>query len=159
VGPAGKRQRGPWYGDFRRRLAFERDASKLPGYRGALDRQPGHTGYRMTLTIDVPHYEARTVKVVFRSRTPEHPSVYVLDDEGENPSPHRYDDGALCMWHPKAHPSQRWVFADGLMALVAQVALHLFMEAWWREFGYWLGDEAPHGPTIHGPVTNRRRAA
>jgi hypothetical protein len=154
-----RRRPGPWYGEFRRRLAFEREARHLPGFRGALDRRPGHNGYRMTFTIDVPHYEQRTVAVMFRGRTPEHPSVYVLDAEEDDPSPHRYDDNALCMWHPKAHPSQKWVFADGLMDLVAQIARHLFMEAWWREFGYWLGDEAPHGPTIHDLATNRRAAA
>ena len=38
----------------------------------------------------------------------------------------------------------RWVFEDGLLALMGLVMAHLFKEAWWRETGEWLGEEVPH---------------
>ncbi|MCW2538756.1 MAG: hypothetical protein JWN95_481 [Frankiales bacterium] len=34
---------------------------------------------------------------------------------------------------------------DGLLMLFGMIANHLLKEAWWREHGEWLGDEAPHG--------------
>lgn len=30
--------------------------------------------------------------------------------------------------------------------LFGMTAVHLFKEAWWREHGQWLGDQAPHAP-------------
>lgn len=91
----------------------------------------------------MPHYEPRNVEIRFsdRSRTPD---VFV---DGPTESPHRYKDGGLCMWYPWDRSEQRWVFSDGLLALLNYIQAHLFREAWWREMGEWLGPEAPHGPT------------
>ena len=36
--------------------------------------------------------------------------------------------------------------ADGLLTLVRYAQLHLFREAWWRETGEWVGEEAGHAP-------------
>jgi hypothetical protein len=98
--------------------------------------------------MEVPYYEPRNVEIRFEnwSRTPK---VFV---DGPDDSPHRYTDGSLCMWHPHDPPEQRWVFSDGLLALLNYVQAHLFREAWWRETGEWLGAEAPHGPQ-KAPVT------
>lgn len=97
---------------------------------------------------EVPHYETRTVEIRFTdwSRTP---TVFA---DGPNESPHRYSDGSLCMWYPHDPPEQKWVFADGLLALLNLIQAHLFREAWWRETGEWLGPEAPHAPVAKEPV-------
>ena len=50
------------------------------------------------------------------------------------------------MWYPKDPVDSRWVFVDGLLALIGLVMAHLFREAWWRETGEWVGEEVPHGP-------------
>lgn len=42
-------------------------------------------------------------------------------------------------------PENRWVFEDGLLALLGLIRLHLLREAWWRETKDWAGPEAPHG--------------
>jgi hypothetical protein len=65
--------------------------------------------------------------------------------DGPKDSPHRFGDRSLCMWHPRDPFDQRWVFQDGLVALLGYVIAHLFREAWWRETGEWLGPEAGHG--------------
>lgn len=92
--------------------------------------------------MDVPHYEPLNVEIRFEdwSRLPR----ITADGPG---SPHRYDNnGSLCIWHPRAPVDERWVFEDGLLALLNHIQLHLFKEAWWRETGEWLGPEAPHTP-------------
>jgi len=92
--------------------------------------------------MEVPHYESRRVEISFTdwSRLP------VVRVDGPS-SPHRYDDrGSLCMWYPDDPPERRWVFGDGLLALLNIIQAHLFKEAWWREYGEWLGEEAPHAP-------------
>ena len=43
------------------------------------------------------------------------PKVFV---DGPKESPHRYSDGSLCMWYPQDPPEQKWVFDDGLLALL-----------------------------------------
>jgi hypothetical protein len=92
--------------------------------------------------MEVPYYEPRHIEIRFEqwSRSPK---VFV---DGPTDSPHRYSDGSLCMWYPDDPPEQRWVFPDGLLALLNYIQAHLFREAWWRETGEWLGPEAPHGP-------------
>jgi hypothetical protein len=90
--------------------------------------------------MEVPDYEPRNVEIRFAwSRVPK---VFV-DGPG---SPHRYDDGSLCMWYPRDPPEEKWVFEDGLLALLNLIQAHLFREAWWREYGEWLGPQAPHAP-------------
>src|SRR4051794_31944821 len=91
--------------------------------------------------MDVPHYEPRNVEICFEKWS-KLPRVRV-DGPG---SPHRYFDGSLCMWHPADPPEEKWVFEDGLLALLHLVQAHLFREAWYREHGVWLGPQAPHDP-------------
>jgi hypothetical protein len=33
-----------------------------------------------------------------------------------------------------------------VVELISQIKIHLFKEAYWRETGEWLGQEAPHEP-------------
>jgi len=63
----------------------------------------------------------------------------------------------LCMWRPGDPPERRWVDEDGLLALFGMTAEHLFKEAWWREHGEWLGDEAPHGELVFADLESGAR--
>jgi hypothetical protein len=92
--------------------------------------------------MDVPYYEPRHVSITFEdwSRYP------VVRADGPD-SPHRFDrNGWLCLWYPDDPSERRWVFEDGLLALLNLIQAHLFREAWWRETAEWLGPEAPHAP-------------
>ena len=141
-GRGGKRWGGPWYGDDRRRVLFERGARRLPGLRGTTISAGPHAGRVYGVALDVPHYEPRVVEVRFRKTTPTLPYVTV---DGPTESPHRYGKTRLCMWHPDDPPEEQWEFDDGLLTLFGMTSAHLFREAWWRETGEWLGPEAPHG--------------
>lgn len=140
----GKRSGGPWYGDDRLRPLFERGARRsIPGLRALTVHTGPKAGRLYTVTVDVPHYEDRRVAVHFAISTPRHPVVRV---DGPPESPHRFSKDELCMWEPGDPDEQRWLFDDGLPALLGLTVTHLFREAWWRETGEWLGPEAPHGP-------------
>jgi hypothetical protein len=57
------------------------------------------------------------------------------------------------MWYPDDPKENRWVFEDGLLALLGHISAHLFREAWWRETGKWPGPESGHPnavPTLRG---------
>jgi hypothetical protein len=86
----------------------------------------------------VPH---RTVRIEFARGSPEVPRVF---SDGPSDSPHRYDDGTLCMWYPRDPAELRWTRRDGTAALIGSIILHLLREQWWRETGEWAGPEAPH---------------
>lgn len=140
--PPSKRQ--PWLIDLRFRLRFERGlAPMFP------DRQIRETGRKLadqviySLTVQVPGYEPRRLTVNVKNGYRPYPQVFV---DGPDDSPHRYSDGSLCMWHPENPPECKWVPADGLLTLVRYAQLHLFREAWWRETGEWVGEEAGHSP-------------
>jgi hypothetical protein len=137
----GKQSSGPWYRDGRELVQFEWGVrSKMPTLQRFIDRQ----GLRYDLTVEVPHYEARRVAILFR---PDYLSPAVTVD-GLTDSPHRYPSGTLCMWYHKDDASLKWVRSDKLLALIGLIVRHLFKEAWWRETGDWLGPEVPHGQKI-----------
>lgn len=52
------------------------------------------------------------------------------------------------MWYPRDPLERRWVFEDGLLALLGQIAAHLVKEHLWRETGRWPGDEVPHADGV-----------
>lgn len=85
------------------------------------------------------------MRIEFRSTASRIPRVYV---DGPADSPHRYDDGSLCMWYPRDPLERRWVFDDGLLALLGQIAAHLVKEHLWRETRRWPGDEVPHADGV-----------
>lgn len=95
--------------------------------------------------MDVPGFKPREVEIVFPASSPEYPRVYA---DGPDASPHRYrspgEDSRLCIWYPEDPPEARWLFSDGLHQLLGLIAAHLFREAWWREYGRWLGPVSPH---------------
>lgn len=99
-------------------------------------------GYRAT--VGVPGYPARCVTIEFDHYLGQLPTVYA---DGPTQSPHRYPGRGgtqLCIWYPSDPPDRRWIPEDGLLHLFGMAATHLLKEAWWRESGEWLGDEAPH---------------
>ena len=82
-----------------------------------------------------------TIRFKGRSTTPR------ITTDGPAESPHRYDDGTLCMWFPRDPDERKWTFDLGLLDLLDTVVGHLFREAWWREKGEWLGPEVAHRST------------
>lgn len=142
----GPRRSPPWWTDVRKRVPFEHPARSVHG--DVLRTRVG-SSYDIWLRLDVPEYEPRDVHIVFK-RGSGTPSVYV---DGPTDSPHRWGDGALCMWRRDAPQENRWVRRDGLRALIALIVLHLLREALWRDSGEWSGPEASHGPLPDPPLT------
>ena len=131
--------RGPQYARPVFRLVFEQGVKdQFPDLRRAKVKG----GYEYTAIVPVPHYEDRKIRIRFCGNS-DIPTVFA---DGPKKSPHRYSGGGLCMWYPKDPVDSRWVFVDGLLALIGLVMAHLFREAWWRETGEWVGEEVPHGP-------------
>jgi hypothetical protein len=129
-----------WWGRDRDRILFD---VALPG-TGFRARNIRGYGREYTGVVEVPHYGAHRVRIVFRNKTPDIARVYVDRPE---PSPHRFDDHSLCMWFPWHPRSQRWVRNDGLLCLLGYIGAHLFREHWWHETGEWLGPEVRHAVT------------
>lgn len=133
------RNRAPKYARTAARLIFEQGVqSQFPD----LQRIPLSGGVQYVATVPVPHYEARRIRIRFLGNS----DVPVVLADGPDQSSHRYHDGSLCMWYPDDPVENRWVFEDGLLALMGLVMTHLFREAWWRETGEWVGAEVSHGP-------------
>ena len=131
---------GPWYGRFRDRLHFEGPArTNIPELRSR-PRRRGR-GWQYVLSIDPPGCPTTRVWINFALASPHVPLVTV---DGPTESPHRYDDGTLCMWYPYDPQERRWIFADGLLHLLGLIQVHLIREHLWRQTGRWYGDEAPH---------------
>jgi hypothetical protein len=138
----GKRPGGPWYGEFRRRLLFERNARRVyPQLKGATGRHREIYGFAYRVTVEIPTYGTRTLTIIFPRRAPRNPRVF---SDGPFLGRHRFDDGSLCMWYGRDPSHQRWVFDDGLHKLIDHAILHLFKEAWFIDTGEWLGDEIIH---------------
>jgi len=62
-------------------------------------------------------------------------------------SPHRYEDGALCLYYPDDPAEQRWTADKNLAELIVLVQDHLFLEDTYAETGEWLAPQAEHGFT------------
>lgn len=131
-----------WPGDMHRRLRFERGARRAyPSLRG---RRVG-TGFRYDVDVrTVPDGEVRHVVIEFTGRL----DMPRVRSDGPTESPHRYEDGSLCMWYPRDPVSQRWVFKDGLLDLLDLTVNHLSREGIWRRTREWPGPEAPHDEDV-----------
>lgn len=138
----GKRMGGPWYGEDSPRLIFEREASRyFPGLSSVTITSDRNAGRKYRLTVNVPHYGARRVQILFRKDSAKLPRVTV---DGPADSKHRFSSGDLCMWYYGDPAENQWSFEDGLVALLGYIVAHLFREAWYRETGEWLGPEVDH---------------
>ena len=143
---------GPWWGRDRDRIIFERGANDTAR---SLVNEQNRTGRIYKCQLDVLGYETRIVNIMFRRK---HPNLAVVSVDGPTSSKHRFPDGSLCMWHPWDPRCNRWIVADGLRELLLLVAIHLFKEAWWREFGEWLGPEVEHASSKDVMATEREFA-
>ena len=129
---------------------FEREAGRyFPGLSSSTVTVGHDAGRRYRVTIPVPCYEPRRVQILFRKDSPKTPRVTV---DGPVESKHRFPSGELCMWYPDDPVENRWVFEDDLIALLGQIARHLFREAWWRETGEWPGPEVEHSNISPAPT-------
>jgi hypothetical protein len=145
MGRVGKRRGGPWWSRFRDRVTFDAEARhEHPDLRASKHSGTRDRGLRYCLQLEVPHYQTVVdVEILFRVRDEWYPRVRVTPSDY---SPHRFSDGSLCIWHRRDPNRERtWVVADGLLALIDLIRVHLFKEAWWREYGEWLGPQVSHG--------------
>lgn len=153
---AGKRAGGPWYGDEGLRAVFERGARQLhPTLQRKFVHDGEDAGLHYTVLLEVPGYATREVELRFPAGWSA--TAVRIHVDGPDDSPHRYDTGALCVWYPNDPRDRRWERRDGLAQLLDMIAVHLFKEAWWRESGEWLGDEAPHDQTEKNHLPRRLR--
>jgi hypothetical protein len=140
--------RGPWRPPAwfewpAQRIRFERELAACRAEPRRTRPERRHRGgYQLTVTVVPPGLAPRHVTIVFTPTAPVIPRVYA---DGPTDSPHRYDDGALCMWYPFDPAAARWTRPGGAAALLGQIVAHLVREEWWRRTGEWVGDEAGHG--------------
>lgn len=140
---------GPWYGIPRERILFERGFQKL--YPMTEIRTSGHRASALRsyeFLLPVPRFDPREVDIRFAGPQT-HPSPQVFVD-GPTESPHRFDDGSLCMWFRRDPSALVWLPFDGLVRLLDHVRLHLIKEAVWRETGRWMGPELGHSTQSAG---------
>ncbi len=146
----GRRKSGPWYGEERERVLFERNAlSQFPILRREQKQLDGRgPGCSYFVEIDVSFYEKRRVEIFFGQYG--NGEIPVILADGPTDSPHRFGDFGrrrLCVWYQDDPPESRWTHEDGLLHLLGLIRAHLFREAWWRETGRgeWLGPQVLHG--------------
>lgn len=130
----------PWFEVPAARIAFLHQLRELAEVRRGGDGKYSG-GLVVSFTLTPQGVASRRVTVRFRPRSPESPNVYV---DGPNNSPHRYDDGSLCMWFPRDPPEMRWTPKAGAADLVTRIAVHLIKEEWFRRTGEWVGEEVQH---------------
>lgn len=115
---------------------------------------PRRGGFAIRVSLTPLGLGSQRVTIEFNANSPEVPHVFVLGPG----SPHRYDDGSLCIWHPHDRPEQRWTWHNGGVALAGHICAHLIREAWWRQTDEWVGEEAPHLPPLQPPRRPNPRA-
>ncbi|MDX6198990.1 MAG: hypothetical protein QOJ79_2141 [Actinomycetota bacterium] len=156
---AGRREHVPTAGPGRVRQDAAPGLVARPGReRGLADAYPdvrrrrrGEHADEYTATVPVLGYPSRRVTVMIDRRLPDLARVYA---DGTTLSPHRHagrNRTELCIWHPFDPPDRRWTADEGVAVLLGMAAVHLFKEAWWRDTGEWLGEEAPHGADEPAP--------
>ena len=141
----GKPQGGPWYSVFRTRQRFEcGEVEEYPTLTVANKRKGGKIWREYSVKISLDEYDVTRLVTIKLFSSPEAIPMPEVKVDGRDDSPHRYNNGQLCMWYPWTDKSERWVFGDGLLHLLVMTEAHLFREAWWRETDEWLGPERSH---------------
>ena len=137
-------QAPPWFVTFQAKLRFIHEVQQVVGSPISTVKPSPKLGggFAVSFTVTPPGVPSRRVRIEFARGSPEVPRVFV---DGPQDSPHRYNDGSLCMWYSRYPIELRWDRRDGAAALLGCVAMHLLREQWWRETGEWVGPEAPHG--------------
>jgi hypothetical protein len=162
---AGRRPHVPTAGPSRPRPGRDTGLVSRPGrerglaqaYPEVRRRRHGEHADEYAATVPVRGYDPRRVTVVIDRRATDLCRVYA---DGSNFSPHRHagrNRTELCIWHPYDPPHRRWSADDGIVVLLGMASVHLFKEAWWRDTGEWLGEEAPH-PAEDSPDVGRAAA-
>lgn len=147
---------GPWFGSdpgWRRpfeAVALRRHAGRLTVTEARRGLTYAHTGVhvpgrpdRVPLRVELWADPGETFGL------PPEDMPWVFADAG--PSPHRYPNGALCLFFPGDPPWRRWLSRrDGLDGLLEIACQHLAAEHLWRAMGaqnggQWVLNEAPHG--------------
>lgn len=124
------------------RIAYLHAFKRNDPYTTAFQPPKEYKGaYALRTHITPTGTPTRTVEVIFRHGYPNAPKVFV---DGPTDSPHRFDDGSLCMWFPEDPAERRWMASDGPEALLAHIAAHLLREEWFRVSGSWAGEEVAH---------------
>lgn len=124
---------------------FERDVEKyFPDIEREISRKrPFRLKYLVTIPVEC--YATRRVTIHINRK---HYRVTKIVADGPS-SKHRYGEKELCVWYNGDGPTEKWVYQDGLLALLRLIEAHLFREAHWRETGgkdggEWLGPEVEH---------------
>jgi hypothetical protein len=132
-----------WFDDIPTVIIFERAARReFAALKHRELRIPRRLIYELPVVI--PGYDReRQVRIEFPAAPTAWPRITV---DGPSDSPHRYGDGALCMFYPGDPVDRRWTLSDGLAALIDTIAVHLFQEEDARHGHGWSGEEAPHAP-------------
>lgn len=103
----------------------------------------GAAGVEYTFPLTVPATEDR-VTVIARIDMREGRMRPIVQVQGApDCRRHRYHDQSLCMWYEPDAADRRWTVADGLDALAAHIARHLFQEAVCRTGDSWPGEQSP----------------
>lgn len=130
----------PWYDHPGRRIGFVHELRKLASI--GIGRDPKRrSGFVVSFTLTPTGLFTRAVTVQFLPQSASIPRVFV---DGPTESPHRYNDGTLCMWYPDDDLPMRWTPNEGPADLVTRIAVHLIKEEWYRQTGEWIGDEVNH---------------
>ncbi len=139
----GKPGGGPWYSVFKNCQQFERGAiEQYPSLKVSNKRKGAKLWREYLAAIRLDEYDVTRLVTIKLFASPDAMPEAKVD--GPDDSPHRYDNGQLCMWYPWTEKTERWTYEDGLLHLLVLIEAHLFREAWWRETGEWLGPERPH---------------
>jgi hypothetical protein len=88
-------------------------------------------------SVSSPDY---LLKIIYRAK--KSPKVYVLNPAIISNAPHRYSDGALCLYYPRD-----WSWScENMIAetIVPWAAEWLLCYEFWLETGIWPREEAPH---------------
>lgn len=133
-----------WHARPASRILFQRQLARCGVPVRAVRPPHRHRGgFALAVHLHVPDLPEQTVTIAFGRHAPDVPHVY---SDGPSSSPHRYSDGALCMWHPGDPAEARWTRTDGPTSLLGHIVAHLLREEWWRQTGEWPGQEAAHTP-------------
>lgn len=97
---------------------------------------------RYRFAIDVPVYDDQREVISTFAPTPSPPEPIVTID-GPVCLRHRWSNWSLCMWWKTDPRERRWVFGDGLLALVAHIEAHAWCERECRAGKPWPKPEAP----------------
>jgi hypothetical protein len=132
----------PWFAKLANRIRFLQHLKlDYPDAASVAPRRKFRGGFAIKTKIEPAGVDKQTVEIIFSPGLPEEPIVFV---DGPADSPHRYQDGSLCMWFPYDPPEARWCRPDGPTALLGHIAAHLIKEEHYRQTGEWPGAEAPH---------------